>query len=179
MEHKEKILIIDFGSQYTQLITRRVRESNVYSEIHSHKITFEDVKKMNPTGIILSGGPMSVYDPSAPDLDSRILDLNVPMLGICYGLQLMCKKFGGKVEPANDREYGKATLKITENSKLFSDIKKASKVWMSHGDYLTELPTGFNIIAKSDHSPICAIAKEQTNKFGVQFMSRRKQIERA
>ena len=169
MEHKEKILIIDFGSQYTQLITRRVRESNVYSEIHSHKITFEDVKKMNPTGIILSGGPMSVYDPSAPDLDSRILDLNVPMLGICYGLQLMCKKFGGKVEPANDREYGKATLKITENSKLFSDIKKASKVWMSHGDYLTELPTGFNIIAKSDHSPICAIANEQTNKFGVQF----------
>ena len=169
MEHKEKILIIDFGSQYTQLITRRVRESNVYSEIHSHKITFEDVKKMNPTGIILSGGPMSVYDPSAPDLDSRIQDLNVPMLGICYGLQLMCKKFGGKVEPANDREYGKATLKITENSKLFSDIKEASKVWMSHGDYLTELPTGFNIIAKSDHSPICAIANEQTNKFGVQF----------
>ena len=169
MEHKEKILIIDFGSQYTQLITRRVREANVYSEIHSHKITFEEVKKINPTGIILSGGPMSVYDASSPDIDVNILKINVPILGICYGLQLMCKKFGGKVEPAADREYGRATLNLVVDSKLLKDVKNNSRVWMSHGDYLTELPEGFNITAKSDHSPICAISDEERNIYGVQF----------
>ncbi|MFZ2323166.1 MAG: glutamine-hydrolyzing GMP synthase [Ignavibacteriaceae bacterium] len=169
MQHKEKILIIDFGSQYTQLITRRVREANVYSEIHSHKITFEEVKKINPTGIILSGGPMSVYDASSPDLDVNILKINVPILGICYGLQLMCKKFGGKVEPATDREYGRATLNLVVDSKLLKDVKNNSRVWMSHGDYLTELPEGFVIAAKSDHSPICAISDEARNIYGVQF----------
>ncbi len=169
MEHKEKILIIDFGSQYTQLITRRVREANVYSEIHSHHITLEQVKKINPTGIILSGGPMSVYDLSAPDIDPDILKINVPILGICYGLQLMCKKFGGKVEPATDREYGKAILNIEKDSLLFNGVDRNSKVWMSHGDYLTELPNGFNVIAKSDRSPICAISDEDKKIFGVQF----------
>ncbi len=169
MEHKEKILIIDFGSQYTQLITRRVREANVYSEIHSHNITLKEVKKINPTGIILSGGPLSVYDSSAPDINPEILMLNIPILGICYGLQLMCKKFGGKVEPATDREYGKAILNIEKDSQLFNGVAKNSKVWMSHGDYLTELPNGFDIIAKSDRSPICAISDEDKKIFGVQF----------
>lgn len=169
MEHKENILIIDFGSQYTQLITRRVREANVYSEIHAHNITLEEVKKINPTGIILSGGPMSVYDASAPDIDPEILKINVPILGICYGLQLMCTRFGGKVEPASDREYGKAILNIETESLLFEGVDKNSKVWMSHGDYLTELPDGFNIIAKSDRSPICAISDEKRKIFGVQF----------
>jgi len=169
MEHKEKILIIDFGSQYTQLITRRVREANVYSEIHAHNISFEEVKKMNPVGIILSGGPMSVYDSAAPDLDERILRINVPILGICYGLQLICKKFGGKVESAKDREYGKVILNLIKKSKLFSGVRNQSKVWMSHGDYLTELPKGFDITAKSDHSPICAVSDEKNNIYGVQF----------
>ncbi len=169
MEHKEKILIIDFGSQYTQLITRRVREANVYSEIHSHKISFEEVKKINPVGIILSGGPMSVYDSAAPDLDERILRIDVPILGICYGLQLICKKFGGKVESAKDREYGKAILNLIKKSKLFNGVRNQSKVWMSHGDYLTELPKGFDITAKSDHSPICAVSDEKNNIYGVQF----------
>lgn len=169
MKHKENILIIDFGSQYTQLITRRVREANVYSEIHAHNITLEEVKKINPTGIILSGGPMSVYDASAPDIDPEILKINVPILGICYGLQLMCTRFGGKVEPASDREYGKAILNIETESLLFEGVDKNSKVWMSHGDYLTELPDGFNIIAKSDRSPICAISDEKRKIFGVQF----------
>ena len=136
MKQNEKILIIDFGSQFTQLITRRVREANVYSEIHSHKITFEEIKKFEPTGIILSGGPMSVYDTDAPDLDERILKINIPVLGICYGLQLISKKLGGKVEPAKDREYGKAILNVVETSPLFKDVNKESKVWMSHGDYL-------------------------------------------
>lgn len=169
MQHKENILIIDFGSQYTQLITRRVREANVYSEIHSHKISFQEVKNINPTGIILSGGPMSVYDSSAPDIDLDILKINVPILGICYGLQLLCKKFGGKVEPAEDREYGKAVLNLVDESKLFKSIRNNSKVWMSHGDYLTELPEGFKITGKSDHSPICAIENVEKNIYGVQF----------
>lgn len=169
MKQNEKILIIDFGSQFTQLITRRVREANVYSEIHSHKITFEEIKKFEPTGIILSGGPMSVYDKDAPDLDERILKINVPVLGICYGLQLISKKLGGKVEPAKDREYGRAILSIVETSPLFNNVDKESKVWMSHGDYLTELPKGFDIIAKSDHSPIGAVSNEFEKIYGVQF----------
>lgn len=169
MQPKERILIIDFGSQFTQLITRRVREANVYSEIHSHKITFEQIKQFEPAGIILSGGPMSVYDSDAPDLDERILKMNIPVLGICYGLQLISKKLGGKVEPAKDREYGKAILNVVDDSPLFKDVTKESKVWMSHGDYLTELPKGFSITAKSDHSPIGAVANELDKIYGVQF----------
>ena len=169
MQTNERILIIDFGSQFTQLITRRVREANVYSEIHSHKITFDEIKKFNPTGIILSGGPMSVYDADAPDLDERILKVKVPILGICYGLQLISKKLGGKVEPAKDREYGKAILEVVEKSPLFNGVAVESKVWMSHGDYLTELPNGFKIVAKSNHSPIGAVANELEKIYGVQF----------
>jgi len=169
MKQKEKILIIDFGSQFTQLITRRVREANVYSEIHSHKITFQEIEKYDPTGIILSGGPMSVYDSDAPDLDDRILKINIPILGICYGLQLINKKLGGKVEPATDREYGRAILNVIKASPLLYDVSPISKVWMSHGDYLTELPKGFDIIAKSDHSPIGAVANESEKIYGVQF----------
>ncbi|MBK7630695.1 MAG: glutamine-hydrolyzing GMP synthase [Ignavibacteriales bacterium] len=169
MKHTEKILIIDFGSQFTQLITRRVREANVYSEIHSHNFTIDEIKEFNPIGIILSGGPMSVYDTDAPDIDKRILNLNIPVLGICYGLQLISKKLGGKVEPAKDREYGRAILNVVESSPLLKEVSNESKVWMSHGDYLTELPTGFKIIAKSDHSPIAAVANEAEKIYGVQF----------
>lgn len=169
MQQKEKILIIDFGSQFTQLITRRVREANVYSEIHSHKFSFDEINYFNPTGIILSGGPMSVYDADAPDLDERILKLKIPILGICYGLQIISKKLGGKVEPAKDREYGRASLNVVESSRLLNDLNIESKVWMSHGDYLTELPTGFKIIASSDHSPIAAVANESEKIYGVQF----------
>jgi GMP synthase (glutamine-hydrolysing) len=169
MQTNEKILIIDFGSQFTQLITRRVREANVYSEIHSHQITLNDVKQFNPTGIILSGGPMSVYDSDAPDLDEEILKLNIPVLGICYGLQIISKKLGGKVEPAKDREYGRATLNIVETSPLFTEVSTQSKVWMSHGDYLTELPEGFKITANSDHSPIGAAENLDKKMYGVQF----------
>ena len=169
MQPKEKILIIDFGSQFTQLITRRVREANVYSEIHSHKITLTEVKEFNPSGIILSGGPMSVYDSDAPDIDEEILKIKVPILGICYGLQIITKKLGGKVELARDREYGRAVLNVVNTSPLLLDVKLTSQVWMSHGDYLTELPAGFNIIAKSDHSPIAAAANEDKKIYGVQF----------
>jgi GMP synthase (glutamine-hydrolysing) len=169
MLNRETILIIDFGSQFTQLIARRVRESKVYCEIHSHKVSIEEIKKINPIGIILSGGPMSVYDENSPALDNDILSLNKPVLGICYGLQVLCKNLGGRVEPAKDREYGKAELSIEGNSSLFLDVKNDSTVWMSHGDYLTNLPQGFNVIGTSHHSPICAIENTKQKIYGVQF----------
>ncbi len=169
MKSKEKILIIDFGAQYSQLITRRVREAHVYSEIHSSDISLEEVIKMNPSGIILSGGPMSVYDSGSPKIDQEILKLGIPVLGICYGHQLICKAFGGEVEPARDREYGKTILRITGESRLFENVIKSSIVWMSHGDYLTKLPEGFNVIGQSDHSPFCVISNDEKNIFGVQF----------
>ena len=169
MFNRETILIIDFGSQFTQLIARRVRESKVYCEIHSHTITIEAIKELNPIGIILSGGPMSVYDDNSPTLDNEILTLKKPILGICYGLQILCKNLGGVVESAKDREYGKAELSIEGNSSLFHDVKNDSTVWMSHGDYLTNLPQGFNVIGTSHHSPICAIENTQEKIFGVQF----------
>lgn len=169
MQLKEKILIIDFGSQFTQLITRRVREANVYSEIHSHKISVNEVLKFNPSGIILSGGPMSVYDQDAPDFDAAILKIKIPILGICYGLQILTEKFGGKVEPAKDREYGRALLNVIKSSPLFNGISQTSQVWMSHGDYITKLPEGFDTVAKSDHTPIAAISNEDNRIYGVQF----------
>jgi GMP synthase (glutamine-hydrolysing) len=166
---RDTILIIDFGSQYTQLITRRVREQNVYSEIHSHLITIEQIKQIQPKGIILSGGPMSVFDADSPKLDFSIKDLKIPVLGICYGLQLICMNLGGVVEKAENREYGKAILKVTDYSGLFKDISRESKVWMSHGDYLTKIPEGFRITGESVHSPICAIENTDMKIFGVQF----------
>lgn len=169
MKPQEIILIVDFGSQYTQLITRRVREANVYSEIHSHKISADEVKALAPSGIILSGGPMSVYDEGSPQLESEILKLGIPVLGICYGLQIICRNFGGNVEPASNREYGKANILIKEQTDLFKDVKNESTGWMSHGDYLTKLPDGFSITAESDHSPICAIANPGKQIYGVQF----------
>lgn len=169
MQKDELILIIDFGAQYTQLIARRVREASVYSEIHPHTIRCEEIKSLSPVGIILSGGPMSVYDEDSPQIDPQILNLGIPILGICYGLQIIGKEFGGKVEPASDREYGKANLQIKNEDNLFKGVTNESIVWMSHGDYLSEVPKGFEITAKSDHSPICAIADENREIYGVQF----------
>lgn len=169
MSERDLILIVDFGSQYTQLITRRVREVNVYSEIYPHTISFEDVQKLKPKGIILSGGPMSVYDDSAPKIDPRIFSLKVPFLGLCYGLQLICKNFGGIVEPADSREYGKSILRVIDNSDILHGVADASIVWMSHGDYLTELPKGFKVVGESDHSPMCAISNQTKRIYGLQF----------
>lgn len=166
---RETILIIDFGSQYTQLITRRIRETNVYSEIHPHTISIGSIRKIQPKGIILSGGPMSVYDEGAPVIDPEILNLGIPVMGICYGLQFICKISGGIVKKAADREYGKALLNIQGNSDLFAGVKNNTTVWMSHGDYLTGVPAGFEILATSSHSPICAISDKNRKIYGVQF----------
>ncbi len=169
MHNRETILIIDFGSQFTQLITRRIREANVYSEIYPHTISIDKIKEIKPKGIIFSGGPLSVYDEGAPEIDKEILSLKIPVLGICYGLQLICINFGGKVEPAADREYGKAVLRTLDDSDILSGIDDASVVWMSHGDYLTEIPPGFKVIGESDHSPICAISNDVKRIYGLQF----------
>jgi GMP synthase (glutamine-hydrolysing) len=169
MTQQEFILILDFGSQYTQLIARRIRECGVYSEIHPYNFDVDKIKSKNPVGIILSGGPLSVYDEGAPRLNGEIFELGIPILGICYGLQLICFQLGGNVEKAKSREYGKATLNVSDESSLLKNIIPASVVWMSHGDYVTKIPGGYKIIGSSDNSPFSAIANETKKIFGVQF----------
>ncbi|MFC6118420.1 glutamine-hydrolyzing GMP synthase [Macrococcoides bohemicum] len=165
---QELILVLDFGSQYNQLITRRIREMGVYSELHDHEISIEEIKKMNPKGIILSGGPNSVYEEGSFTVDPEIFNLGVPVMGICYGMQLMTKLLGGTVERANEREYGKAVIKAETHS-LFTKLPEEQTVWMSHSDKVINLPEGFNVIA---HSPSCkyaAIENPERNLYGVQF----------
>lgn len=165
---QELILVLDFGSQYNQLITRRIREMGVYSELHDHEISIEEIKKMNPKGIILSGGPNSVYEEGSFTVDPEIFNLEVPVMGICYGMQLMTKLLGGSVERANEREYGKAVIKAETHS-LFTKLPEEQTVWMSHSDKVINLPEGFNVIA---HSPSCkyaAIENPERNLYGVQF----------
>jgi len=169
MQH-ETILIIDFGSQVTQLIARRIREFNIYSEVKNPDISFDKIKKINPKAIILSGGPSSVNDQQAPTIDKRIFDLNIPILGICYGQQIICNLLGGKIEEANEREFGKAFINIIEDSDLFTNFKnKTSQVWMSHGDKVVEIPEGFEVIAKTDNAPFAAISNEEKKIYAVQF----------
>lgn len=170
--YKEKILIFDFGSQYTQLIARRIRESKVYCEIVSHKTTAERIKKIKPKGIVFSGGPASVYSPDSPTCDKKILDLNIPVLGICYGIQLIVYLMGGEVERSSKREYGKMELSILDDSDLFHGLCNNSKkttVWMSHGDKVCKAPQGFITIAKTGNSPIAAVKDESCKLYGVQF----------
>jgi GMP synthase (glutamine-hydrolysing) len=169
MDHTQCLLVLDFGSQYTQLIARRVRESGVYSEIHPFHYSIDQIVQLNPVGIILSGGPMSVYEEDAPKPDPRIFDLGIPILGICYGLQILAERFGGKVNSASRREYGKAALQVDIHDDLFSGLDNTTSVWMSHGDALSQLPEGFEPIAHSFNAPICAIRNRKNKMFGVQF----------
>lgn len=169
MQMDEMILVLDFGSQYNQLITRRIRELGVYSELHSHKMSAEDIQKLNPKGIILSGGPNSVYADNSFRCDENLFDLDIPILGICYGMQLMTHHFGGKVERASQREYGKAVITIQGNPVLFNGLPDEQVVWMSHSDKVEEVPEGFRIDATNPSCPIAAISHEQKKLFGVQF----------
>ncbi|MCX7990655.1 MAG: glutamine-hydrolyzing GMP synthase [Proteobacteria bacterium] len=168
--HQERVIILDFGSQYTQLIARRVRESKVYCEIFPYSVSLEEIKNFSPKGIILSGGPKSVYDNDAPLVSKDIFNLNIPILGICYGMQLITHLLGGKVARAKEREYGFATLKIKEKEDIFSYIiEDEIPVWMSHGDRIEKLPKGFISIAKTSNSPYAGIKNKKGNVFGVQF----------
>ena len=167
-----KILILDFGSQYTQLIARRVRECEIYSEIHPYSMSVEQVRAFGPKGILLSGGPASVYQRKAPHCDSAILNLGIPILGICYGMQLMGHLLGGEVVRGKRREYGMATLNLTRSGKLFKGVgQKGSqvKVWMSHGDHVRKLPPGFCGLAKSHNTPYAAIEHKRRKIYGLQF----------
>jgi len=168
----DKILILDFGSQYTQLIARRVRECQIYSEIHPYPIPLEKVRSLSPKGMIFSGGPASVYGKNAPLCDPALLRMGIPILGICYGMQLMGYLLGGKVTRSEKREYGKAKLILDRNGKLFQHIgKKGSKleVWMSHGDQIKTLPSGFHAIAHSRNTPFAAIEDASKKIYGLQF----------
>ncbi len=171
MEHGDKILVLDFGSQTTQLIARRVREFHVYSEIKPCNISLEEIKAFGAKGIILSGGPASVYDEDAPRVPKELFDLGLPILGICYGMQLMSHLLGGRVEKSEKREYGPADLHILDVSDLFYglDPSRRYRVWMSHGDRVEELPPGFVSIAESENSPYAAIKHQNKPLFGVQF----------
>lgn len=173
----DKILVLDFGSQYTQLIARRIRESKVYSEILPFNVPLEKIISFNPKGIILSGGPSSVYDKEAPMPDMKIFNLSIPILGICYGMQVMAHNMGGIVSKAAKREYGKATLFIDDREDLLKGVGKKTKdfnlyttqVWMSHGDKIEKIPKGFRIIGHTDNSPIAAIANKKNNFYALQF----------
>ncbi|WP_040513243.1 glutamine-hydrolyzing GMP synthase [Gracilibacillus halophilus] len=163
------ILVLDFGSQYNQLITRRIREFGVYSELHSHRLTAEEIKEMNPKGIILSGGPHSVYDENSFRCDEGIFELGIPVLGICYGMQLMTQHFGGVVERAQQREYGKADIHVKNDASLFAETPREQAVWMSHSDKIMEAPSDFTVEATSESTPVAAMRHPEKAFYGVQF----------
>jgi len=166
----ETILIIDYGSQYTQLIARKIRELNVYCIVHPfNKLNTVVSKNNNIKGIILSGGPNSVNDKDSPKLNKKIFDLNIPILGICYGLQLLCKEFKGKIAQSISREYGHALISINKKSLIFQGIKKNNQVWMSHGDHIKKAPKGFNITTISNNNIIASIENSHLKIFGLQF----------
>ncbi|MBI5143925.1 MAG: glutamine-hydrolyzing GMP synthase, partial [Candidatus Omnitrophica bacterium] len=166
---RETILIIDFGSQYNQLIARKVRELNVFCKITPPAIPINTINRNAVKGIMLSGGPASVYEKRAPTCDPRIFSLGIPVLGICYGMQVMAKALGGSVERARSREYGQATLTVTNHKLLFKDVPKNSICWMSHGDKVKRIPKGFTRIGSSRNTSIAAFANFDERLFGVQF----------
>lgn len=165
---KQTVLVIDFGGQYNQLIARRVREHNVYCEVMNYKHSIDEIKEKHPVGIIFTGGPNSVYEENAPSCPAEIFELGIPILGICYGAQLMSKLLGGRVEKAETREYGKKTITLS-CSPLFKGIEKESVCWMSHTDYIAEAPQGSEIIAVTDSCPVAAYCNPQKKLYAVQF----------
>ena len=169
MHQQETIVILDFGSQYTQLIARRIREISVYSEILSFRTSVDELKLLRPKGIILSGGPESVYNKNAPKCDPQIFKLGIPVLGICYGLQLLVDTLGGKVASDRKREFGYAEVEITPASKLFENLNQIQKVWMSHGDKVLSLPPEFTTIGKTSSTDFAAIGDENRRLYGLQF----------
>ncbi|MCK8061345.1 MULTISPECIES: glutamine-hydrolyzing GMP synthase [unclassified Fusibacter] len=169
MKPREMIVVVDFGGQYNQLIARRVRENKVYCEVVSYKRTAEEIKAMNPKGIIFTGGPNSVYGEDSPTIDPAVFDLGIPVLGVCYGAQLMAQTLGGKVERSTKREYGRIHLNIHSQAPLFSGIETGSTCWMSHNDYISAPPAGFEVSATTADCPVAAMQNVDRSLYAVQF----------
>lgn len=169
MKHSELIIIMDFGGQYSQLIARRVRECGVYCEIVPFNTAIEKIAGMNPKGILFSGGPSSVYGDNAPVCDTKIFEIGIPVLGICYGMQFMAHTLGGKVAHASSREYGNTRLYLDGHEGIFAEISSETQVWMSHGDYIEAAPDGFSVTGHTNSTPVAAMASEQKRIYGVQF----------
>ncbi|EAQ54701.1 MULTISPECIES: glutamine-hydrolyzing GMP synthase [Vibrio] len=167
--HDQRILILDFGSQYTQLVARRIREIGVYCELWSWDVEEADIREFNPDGIILSGGPESVTEENSPRAPQYVFDSGVPVFGICYGMQTMAEQLGGKVATSTEREFGYAAVQVTGESALFTDLETTQDVWMSHGDKVVEIPADFTKIAETDTCPYAAMANEEKKYYGVQF----------
>ena len=167
--NNETVIVLDFGGQYNQLIARRVRECNVYCEVHPYTLSLEKIKEMNPKGIIFTGGPNSVYDESSPRYERAILELGIPVLGICYGSQLMAYLLDGEVKTAPVSEYGKTEVEVDSSSKLFDGIQKSTICWMSHTDYIASAPEGFKITATTPVCPVAAMENEAEKLYAVQF----------
>ena len=163
------VLVIDFGAQYAQLIARRVREANVYSEIVPHTITAADLMLKNPLAIILSGGPSSVYEPNSPALDREILDLGIPILGICYGFQILADALGGRVDKTGKREYGSTDLALAKTGTLLANQPDEQICWMSHGDQVMQAPSGFEVLASTKTTPVAAFESDEKKIYGVQW----------
>jgi GMP synthase (glutamine-hydrolysing) len=167
---RDVVIILDFGSQYTQLIARRVRQCHVYCEIHPYNLPLSTLRRLNPRGLILSGGPASVYEPEAPMVSAELFDFGAPILGICYGMQLMTHQLGGRVAPAAEREYGHAELLVDPSCPFFKGITAGpTPVWMSHGDRIQQLPPGFTSIARTHNAPIAAMQDAAGRLYGIQF----------
>ncbi|MEC7525618.1 MAG: glutamine-hydrolyzing GMP synthase [Myxococcota bacterium] len=165
------VLILDFGSQYTQLIARRIREQHVYCEIQPCTIDIEEIRRLAPSAVVLSGGPASVFEEGAPRVDEGVFELGVPVLGICYGMQLFCHLLGGQVEPASEREYGAATIRVKKAEGVFEPFDPGAdlEVWMSHGDRVAQLPEGFETLASTDNAPFAAVGNAERKIYGLQF----------
>ena len=166
---REMVIVLDFGGQYNQLVARRVRECNVYCEIYSYKTDIEKIKAMNPKGIILTGGPNSCYEPGAPTYSKELFELGVPVLGLCYGAQLMQHILGGEVKRADVREYGKTEVMVDNSSRLFSNVSEKTICWMSHFDYISQIAPGFKITAHTADCPVAAAENEEQHLYAIQF----------
>ncbi len=169
MSDHQTVLILDFGSQFTQLIARRVRENRVYCEVHPFDLPLDEIRRRRPIGLILSGGPQSVYEPEAPNADPALFDLGIPMLGICYGMHVMAHRLGGSVEGSSHREYGRAEVVIVEPGRLFQGLSVCETVWMSHGDRVHDLPAGFKVTASTGNAPVVGFENPDRGFYGIQF----------
>ncbi|HEX6025212.1 MAG TPA: glutamine-hydrolyzing GMP synthase, partial [Solirubrobacter sp.] len=165
----DEVVVLDYGGQYSQLIARRVRELGVFSELLPHHVGVEEVRRRAPKGLILSGGPASVYAPGAPKLDPELLELGIPVLGICYGMQALVLTLGGRVEGAEVGEFGRSQLKVTDHGRLLAGTPSEQACWMSHRDTVYEAPAGFTALASSTESPVAAVEDVERGLYGIQF----------